>query len=191
MTGVGVSSQATQRLSVTAAGDLVFSHGPAPGAPEWTHLAPAPHAAGTVLARWEPGVYVFSFHFDRHWDPMVATSAVPEPLNPELWAALRPYLLPLGRQPSPLWQSRFYCRGRVSLEAEQAESLGGQERSDASDGDDTARVRYIRVFAYEDHLLLSLCSAGEGEKTSLYGAQSVTLPYAEITAVSVAAGPRQ
>jgi hypothetical protein len=191
ITGVGVSSRANQRLSVTAEGDLIFSHGPAPGAPEWTHLAPAPHAAGAVLARWEPGVYEFIFHFDRNWDPMVATCTVPEPLDPELWAAVRPHLLPLGRQPSPFWESRIYCRGLLSRETGETEERWGQERSDARGGDDTARSRLIRVFAYEDHLLLSICSSGAGEKVSLYGAQSVSLPYAEMADVSVTAGRRR
>jgi hypothetical protein len=182
LTGVGAFAEATQRLAVTAGGDLVFYHGPESGGLIWTHVLAPPHAPGTLLACWEAGRVDFVARFDRQWDPMVATWSVPGPTPLDLWAALRPHLLPSAREPAPLWQSRLYCRGTLSA---------GPANAERSDGVEPALPRFIRVFAHEQHLSLSICSAHAEEKIGLYGALAVILPYASLTPVAAEAGRRR
>src|SRR4051794_16844840 len=66
ITGIAADAAASHWLSVTEEGHLALYHGPAGHAPAWTHAAPAPHSPGTILARWEPSGYEFTFRFDRN-----------------------------------------------------------------------------------------------------------------------------
>jgi hypothetical protein len=174
ITGVGACPEATHRLYVTAEGDMAFYHGPEGDAPAWICSLSVPHSSGVVLARWEPPDHEFIFRFDRDWDPMVATLSVPGRMDARLWAALRPHLAPPSREQSSVWQSRFYCRAVLREGA--PGSLGDVPPRE----EDRELTRFVRVFARDDRLSLSICSAGPEGKISLCGAIAVALPYADL-----------
>jgi hypothetical protein len=174
ITGVGACPEATHRLYVTEDGDLAFYHGPEGDAPAWTCYVSVPHPPGAVLARWEPPDYEFIFRFDRDWDPMVATCSVAGMMDSRLWTALRGHLVPPTREQSALWQSRFYCR---AILREGASAPAG-EPAPAENG--TELTRFVRVFARDDRLALSFCSAGAEAEISLCGAVTVAIPYAAL-----------
>ena len=162
---------------MTADGSLVFYHGPDDSGPAWTHYAPAPHPSGTVLARSEPATYEFIFHFDRNWtarrDVRRAVATGPGAVGRAPSAPAAP-----GTRALSLGNSRFYRR--AALRGSPTDSDGGRESESGEAGRRASSVSSPMRTTFR----CSICSAPPGREISLYGATTLTLPYADLAEVA-------